>query len=131
MVSDLPKCLKCGGKVLRDCSELRCLNCGMEWKSPREKTAWYDSNREDILKDVRELGQAKACGKWLIPKGSLSRLLSRWTEVTPENPVPVRTPTANVMLPGLPAFSDSWPETVQIKWLETYLAILIYRTKEV
>lgn len=106
-----------------------------------ERHKYYEDNKEAIVADFLAIGRKATCEKWGIPRGgTLITLEKRW--LTPEQRQGLNnrkrkrrkiktaraevaraaTPKApdNGKLPAFPAFSDSWPMMVQIKWLETY-----------
>lgn len=107
--------------------------------SIRARSKWYQERRELITADIQKMGQHAARLKWDVPIGTWSRM-KRF--VKPEVPKPKRhaRPSKDhldntyfddepqiIELPKLPAWSDDWPETVQLQWLKNYKALAITR----
>jgi hypothetical protein len=42
------------------------------------RTAYFDSQRENILKDLKSLGVVKLAAKWKIGQATLSGVINRW-----------------------------------------------------
>ena len=133
---DTALCKDCGALLLLDSNKdpfsdntPTILKPGQEqWKalSLRERHACLDQNKERILADITAFGRSNTSHKWGLPKTTLSGLYQKWLgHEAPAAPRPVaassKTPPP---LPALPAFSDSWPEATQVKWLEVYRSLL-------
>jgi len=120
MDNGFPRCSKCQGKVLREGTRYRCLNCGQEWVSLKKRGEFYEFNKLDILKDVRSKGLKATRLKWQMPSSTLSGLIKKWEIVLAElPPVVTQEPAVNGLV-KFPQFSDSWPESVMLKWLDVY-----------
>jgi hypothetical protein len=86
---------------------------------------YYEQHREEIVKDLLSLGVQAARTKWSIPPSTITYLAARWLTneqraqllMTEHPPGPIK---GNGYLPVFPPFSDDWPESVQLKWLELY-----------
>jgi hypothetical protein len=97
----------------------------------KAKSDFYEKNKDSIIADLLHLGKPATRRKWRIPKGSLPRLMKKW--LTPEQEAAVNnvglkaqpeTGHSDGGMPELPAFSDTWDPTVQVKWLEIYGKLL-------
>ena len=93
-----------------------------------EKRRDYEEHKEEILADLRSMGRPATRKKWKIPSGTMTLLEKRWItpqekrDLTLRSQGGVTTPTNNGHnnLPSFPEFSNDWPESVQIKWIEVY-----------
>ncbi|HUV52789.1 MAG TPA: hypothetical protein VMW64_06920 [Dehalococcoidia bacterium] len=97
-----------------------------------EKHRHYEKHKEEILADLRSTGRPATRKKWNIPSGTMGQLEERWLTPQERQDLTSRsragssrsaaTPTNNVdnSLPSFPEFSNEWPESVQIKWIEVY-----------
>ena len=85
-------------------------------------TAWYIEHKAQILADIKRFGELKTRRKWAIPTGSWSMLMKRFG-CRPGAADQVKHEVSLDILPAFPAFSDSWPEQVQLAWLEAYRAL--------
>ena len=110
------------------------------------KRAFFEENREAIIKDYHSMrlllffkkwsmnsniwqalkGEWGVAGKGRGRKGKRQELkVARGEVVTRPSPIvamPVPMPVPMPM-PALPAFDDSWPEMVQLRWFDTYLEL--------
>lgn len=112
------KCPKCGSRMVTVRGRWTCLLCSTEKRTIPESHKFYEVNREEITADLRRLGRDATSRKWKITAGSFSKLRRRWGVAKPRaRRTPAAVPADN-HVPGLPAWSDSWPEAVQLKWLE-------------
>jgi len=102
--------------------------------TPAQRRKFYLDNAVDILKDIKELGPSKAARKWDIPKGSIlgvrGRLISKFPLLEEQKPPEERHPQGDNQLPQLPAWSDTWPEAVQILWLQAWLYLATRKDNE-
>jgi ribosomal protein S27E len=133
------KCPKCKNKTLeKDSNDIHCWSCGtnfinkplkegsfMKHAELMKRHEFYESNKQAILSDVESIGRAATCKKWNISNGTLSQLLSRWEykgrEVKGRDTLGTRTIiTTGIVLPSLPAFSNSWDPKIQERWLDIY-----------
>ena len=119
-----PKCVHCGGFLLKEDGERKCLQCGRSWKTLIERHQFYDEHRFEILKDISEMGRPATIKKWQIPGSTLSVLLKDWLHEKAAVPAPADPPSTNHNLPELPAFSEGWVDQVKVKWLEVYETLL-------
>jgi len=119
------KCQKCGNLITRIDGEDKCLSCGYVNVTTAQRSKFYLDNAKDILKDVKEMGPAKTARKWDIPLGSIGGLRNRLTSKFPlleeQKPAIERDPQGDKQLPPLPVWSDTWPEAVQLLWLNAWL----------
>lgn len=86
--------------------------------SHRERSLWFEENKQRLLGDVKKYGYSLARKKWEIAGGTWTNLMVRWGialvgETKPKYQV-------GKFMPQLPDFSNDWPESVQLKWLEIY-----------
>lgn len=106
---------------------------------------YYDNNREQILRDLAELGESEMRRRWGISKatwqttkhGEPAGLVVRWgllnvapagdgvadSEMAQNVPKPDR-PRSDGAIPPLPPFNDNWPADVQVEWLTTYRQLI-------
>jgi len=104
---------------------------------------YYEDNKEAILHDLETLGVKAMQERWKIShatwrcksNGRVTGMAVRWGIVSPDD-IPTRrkgvrresspeTPPVTInasdrSLPAFPEFDKSWPEIVQIRWLDTY-----------
>lgn len=131
-MANLPaRCDRCNGNLIRDGAEIRCLQCGNEYKSLKDKHRFYNDHQQEILKDIRLLGAKKTSQKWQMPSSTLSGLLSKWSQGTPFAPTDSPAPHGNDRFPNLPPWSDTWEPEVQTRWLDVYELIITHSLKEV
>lgn len=69
-------CKYCGGSILGN----ECLSCSREIKSNMDKSRYYESHRNDILKCARQEGWKVAAKIWQIPRGTIPNLRRRWCD---------------------------------------------------
>jgi len=115
-----PVCRHCGGSLIYEDGERKCLSCGRTWKTLSELHRFYEEHKVEILQDIAELGRPAATKKWMIPASTLSLLLKCWFNLHDYPPSQIAAPGHNGKMPRLPAFSNDWPPEVQLAWLETY-----------
>lgn len=84
-----------------------------------EMGRWYRQFKPLILADIGKLGEKKTRQKWGIPSSSWSQLMSRFS-CRADTAGTVKRKVSLDTLPSFPEFSDSWPESVQLGWLEVY-----------
>ena len=89
----------------------------------------YEEHKEEILADLRSLGRPATLKKWNIPNGTMSQLEKRWLPPLERHDLTLRSyaersqakrKNGGNSLPSFPEFSNDWPESVQIKWIEIY-----------
>ena len=114
------KCPSCGGGYIVDDGENKCLTCSRVLTGNKELHAYYLYNKEAILSTVKGLGLQKATLKLNIPKTTLYGLIKRWSKNGTPAPAPATAKNTTLVLPPLPAWSDTWDPTVQLAWLEIY-----------
>jgi len=94
-----------------------------------EKHRYYEEHKEEILADLRSMGRPATLKKWNIPNGTMSQLEKRWLPPLERHDLTLRSYTERSRakrknggnsLPSFPEFSDDWPKSVQIKWIEVY-----------
>jgi hypothetical protein len=97
-----------------------------------ERHRFYESHRNEIIRDLSTLGRRATRKKYGIPTySSLASLEKRW--LTPDQRATLdsaslrRAPATqdpasptNGHLPHFPEFSGTWDPSVQLKWLEVY-----------
>ena len=119
------KCLKCGGTTTKIDDEDKCLSCGHVNMTQTQRRRFYLDNATEILRDIKVLGPSGAARKWDIPKGSIlgvrDRLISKFPLLEEQKPAIERDPPGNKQLPQMPTWSDTWPEAVQVLWLNAWL----------
>jgi hypothetical protein len=138
------KCKKCGGTITSDGGNPKCINCGyepLEMPAPdvlkqvrivdvvekrpdqlQKRRQWYKKHKAEIKADIAQLGFRPAAEKWGYPY-QMTGLFSDKRRVKKALPAEdQKVDHKDRELPGLPVFTDSWPENVQIKWLEVWQA---------
>ena len=98
-----------------------------------EKHRDYEEHKEEILADLRSIGRPATRKKWKIPCGTMSQLEERWLTPLERHDLTMRSQAERSQarsrakrknggnsLPSFPEFSNDWPESVQIKWIEVY-----------
>lgn len=97
---------------------------------------YYDDNKEQILRDLADLGDAEMRRRWGISQatwqttrhGEPSGLVVRWglVKAAPAGQDVADSGMAQNVppLPPLPPFSDKWPEETQIEWLRAYRELI-------
>ncbi|MDD5700448.1 MAG: hypothetical protein PHU23_00235 [Dehalococcoidales bacterium] len=104
-------------------------------------SAYYERNKAAIIEEWEGLGKPKSLPRWHISQASMNGLKKRWgledvqtrldrqrkekIPLTSPSKVALRTESSvkTPVFPMFPAFSDSWPEPVQIKWFDTYVML--------
>jgi len=120
-----PVCIHCGGSLIKDDGERKCLSCSRVWKTRTELHRFYEEHKTEILRDIAELGRPATLKKWQIPSTTMFSLLKSWLG-SHESPAPVpAAPSSNGKLPELPAFSNEWTGEVQLAWLNLYRDLAI------
>jgi len=109
-----------------------------------EKHRDYEEHKEEILADLRSMGRPATRKKWKIPCGTMNQLEERWLTPLERHDLTLRSQAERRQaersqaerrqaerrqaerknggnsLPSFPEFSNDWPESVQIKWIEVY-----------
>ena len=104
-----------------------------------EKHRDYEEHKEEILADLRSMGRPATRKKWKIPCGTMNQLEERWLTPLERHDLTLRSQAERNQaerrqaerrqaerknggnsLPSFPEFSNDWPESVQIKWIEVY-----------
>jgi len=106
----------------------KCLACSRTIKGNHSKSKYHNYNKTAILADYAKIGQTSTCKKWNIPSGTIVGLVRRWGVKPLELPALELAKTGEAGPFGLPAWSDSWGEELQLKWLEMWF--YIYTKKE-
>lgn len=119
-----PSCVHCGGSLIRDGDEIKCLSCSRIWKTNQEKAKFYEEHKADILKDTLADGQSAVTKKWGIPSATISLLIKRWTGQKDGAANAAAAAPASDPLPPLPPFNDKWGEAVQCQWFETFRTLI-------
>jgi len=97
--------------------------------SNMEKHRHYEEHKEEILADLRSMGRPAPRKKWKIPCGTMNQLEGRWLTPLERHDLTLRSQAERRQaerknggnsLPSFPEFSNDWPESVQIKWIEVY-----------
>lgn len=99
---------------------------------------WYREHKLEMIADLKQMSREEFLDKWKVSRQTISHLKSdpAFTFSHPAplssrrltvSPIKAAVPIAGDGLPPLPAFSDSWPEAVQIRWLGTYEALALRR----
>lgn len=116
-------CPKCGGQVYLDGDERKCLQCGLAISSNRLKKAYYQLNRDAIIKTYQEVGSSFTRKRWGISFSSLYKLIPKELIQARSSPVPKRSTNPGSPAVRFPPFSDNWAPEVQIAWFKTYLSL--------
>ena len=100
---------------------------------PRPKKSqlsqYFNENKEAILRDYQNLKLKEFYAKWHMSSAIWTKLKGSWrvlSKVPRKSTTQLRKTISKVstdQLPPFPAFNDSWPFTVQEKWLEVYQAL--------
>ena len=122
-------CDKCGGSLIREGDEIKCLNCGNAQETAHERYKFYLVNKGDILRDLEKLGSQKTRAKWGIPVGSWGKIKRRLTDPEAAAPHIIAAVRPVNGLPKLPEFSDSWGEEIQKTWLQIWLCLTLEQNK--
>ena len=96
--------------------------------SSMEKHRHYEEHKEEILADLRSMGRPATLKKWKIPCGTMGQLEKKWLTPLERHDLTLRShaeksrakKNGGNSLPSFPEFSDDWPKSVQIKWIEVY-----------
>ena len=119
MPKTLARCKKCGGKIIRDDGDFKCLNCGYEWKTRWQKHEFYILHKEEIAADIKTLGYKGVKEKWRLSGSTLQAIKLRASLPTPGNNSPEPNAELVHVIPAIPAFDNNWDPSVQIAWLGT------------
>lgn len=105
-------------------------------KSTWAKRDYYNDNRNQIVAEIQQFGELRTRKRWGISASGWIFLKRRWgLPVKAINQGHAKHPRREKLaaaphpawnghsLPDFPAFDKSWPESVQLKWLETYSAL--------
>jgi hypothetical protein len=95
------------------------------------KHAYYERNKQEIIKDLLAVGRLPTRKKWKISSSTLFTLEKRWLtadqKATLDNITfsPIRKAILDMTqgnngLPQFPEFSNDWGPEVQLKWLDLY-----------
>ena len=112
------KCRRCNGNMTDDEDGSRCLLCGRPPLGKIELSDYYLQHRDEITADFQRLGNQPTRKKWAIPSSTFQGLLIRWGIWEGKQRQAKPASGANGSQPAFPAFNDTWPEAVQLKWLE-------------
>jgi len=136
-------CSRCGGSLIRDNGAIKCLMCGREATDNLTLGRFYQLEKPNILKDIKEIGPKATRLKWQIPSGTFFRMRERWEPLDEQLPPAMRLarnkgkavplpapeqipieqgePESNGILPRLPVWQDTWPEAIQVRWLDIWI----------
>ena len=93
------RCTWCGGSIINDNGEFKCLSCSREFKNPhRQGNPAWQKPHGNAIKKTHIVCTPKVCAKS--------------TRKSPPTPAPVN--------PQFPAFNDKWQPETQVAWLSTY-----------
>lgn len=104
-------------------------------KKRKELRGYYEENKEAVLRDYYSKRLLDFLRDWHLSVAYWTKLKKEWQVKPKERPRPVRkTPTAKpslgpgpgprAVLPAFPEFDSSWPELVQLRWFDTYRALV-------
>jgi hypothetical protein len=101
------------------------------WTDIHERKRYYESHRDEIVRDLLTLGRPATLKKWGIPTSTITGLEKRWLK--PEYRAAITRASGAAVplahdpgtpgdghLPHFPEFSNTWDPTVQLTWLEVY-----------
>jgi len=105
----------------------------------KQLEVYCENNKDAILADYRSMRLRDFFKRWHLSSTSWTRLKPKWnvkgkhgnrSKKATRHMETVKVPV-NVedSLPPLPAFSNSWPEAVQIEWLRTYTKLRLSQKK--
>lgn len=118
MVKPPPKCPKCHTQMILEYGTWKCLNDSEEITSLVAKRQFYEEHKDEIIKDYQEKGSKYLTEAYGITSSTWFSLRKRWNvELMSRGTRPISV-SANGDKPPLPAWSDTWPEAVQLKYLD-------------
>jgi len=85
----LGKCPKCQGTVYEEDGGRKCLACGWTNSTRTETERYYNLNAPQILATYRLRGVKGVIENWLIPEGSIRKLVQRFGALYPEDKKPL------------------------------------------
>ena len=90
---------------------------------------YREGNKEAMLRDYHSMRLWDFYKKWQLTSNTWTRLKKEW-KVEPKATRGTRSPgftgaaARRTVLPAFPEFKDSWPEVVQVRWFDTYRALV-------
>lgn len=114
------KCSRCGGSLLFENGRGHCLSCGFDKVNVRDRHQFIESNKDEILEDIKSLGSTKTRKKWGLSTSTIAKLSTPKSHVIRASVSTSHPPCHNVKLPELPPYSEQWDPSVQLKWLDIY-----------
>ena len=120
------RCKRCGGNVIYAGEASNCLQCGADYD--------VDNFRVAMVTDYHSMRLYEFLRKWHISTVTWAKLKKRWgvKGKCPQkgNRISVsdmydEESKDNHKVPILPAFSNDWPESVMLKWLDIYKDLVV------
>ena len=124
-----------------------CINCGnrnevTDSKLPNRPD--IIGNKDEFIRDYYALTMAKMTMKYTASTTTIKKFLDSWgiepklMRIAKEKEkkrkgvavMPALQPCKSNGLPDFPEFSNEWPETVMIHWLDCYMALATNTTQE-
>uniref|UniRef100_A0A6M3Y2F8 Uncharacterized protein n=1 Tax=viral metagenome TaxID=1070528 RepID=A0A6M3Y2F8_9ZZZZ len=131
MTRSAPKCPKCKSTMHQEYGVWRCLNDSEEIEDNYARHQFYEKNKDQIIADYQAGGPRQLEAKWNMGGPAWFHLRKRWGVAKLGNrarPVPAAPINGS---PPLPAWSDTWPESVQLAWLGIWISLTETKRKEV
>ena len=122
MTRQAPKCPKCHSRMILEYGTWKCLADGQELEDQAARHQFYEEHKDEIVADYQAGGFRRLTGVWGISPSSWFALRKRWNVELQKVPRAALAPASKNGYPELPAFSDKWTESVQVKWLEVWAA---------
>jgi len=91
-----------------------------------QKHRYYERERENILEDIRLLGQLATRRKWGIVSSTWHQLMQRWLppEKTKAGGTPIKKHSDLRALPKFPEFNEAWGDAVKVAWFECFQILI-------
>jgi len=119
-----PKCSKCHSQMVLEHGSWKCLNDGQELSSTKAKHQFYEEHKEEIIAAYKEGGAPRLKHDWGLSGSTWFLIRKRWG-VSPHRPEKgAISSIVNGCHGELPPWSDSWPEAVQLKYLDILSSLL-------
>jgi len=123
MAIPLGKCPTCDGSLLWEDGVRKCMACSREIRKLHDLKQFYNHNKDQIITSVKNLGQPKSAQLWKMSTSTLHTKIKSWGYREGRTTKAVPAPSDNHHRLELPPWSDNWPESVQLKWLDIFLQL--------
>lgn len=129
MGRQLPKCPKCNASMHLDHGVWHCFNDSEEIRDIPNKHQFFEQHKEEIIATYQAGGSRALKEKWDIQSSTWFWLRNRWKVPLLSRKSRAVAPAENGRFPELPPFSNDWPETVQLKWMDIWREIKLKEVK--